>query len=234
MILFYDSETSGFPHFHEPSDGPMQPHLLQLAMLLHDMDGNEIDRFVSIVRPGVHDCVIAPEAFDAHGITLERAMDEGCDPIVALDAFLAFVEKATLMSGHNESFDRRIMRIHSARHRGIKWEPAIPNFCTLYRSKFIINLPPTPKMIAAGVPGPKSPNLGECVQHFFGEELVGAHDALVDITATARVFWHLVREVGVPMFKSARSSSAKPRRSRPATSPGNPFAAAAAIVGDRA
>lgn len=234
MILFYDTETSGLPNFREPSDGPDQPHLLQLAMLLHDTDGTEIDRFTSIVRPGVHRCVIAPEAFDAHGITLERAMDEGCEPLVALDAFMAFVERSSLRVGHNESFDRRIVRIHSARHRGIKWEAEAPSFCTMWKSKFIINLPATEKMIAAGMPGPKQPKLEEAYQFFFGEPLVGAHDALVDITATARVFYHLVREVGVPMFKpeGASSSRAAPRRTYPPRKPaGDPFAAAASLLG---
>lgn len=232
MILGYDTETTGLPLWHDPSDDPRQPHLIQIAMLLHDMDGNEVDRFVSIVKPGPG-AVMAPEALEAHGISLEQARDEGIDPIEAVDRFLDWAGKAHLMVGHNESFDRRIMRIAAARHKGYKWEPSCPNFCTLYRSKYIVNLPPTQKMIAAGIPGPKSPNLGECIRHFFDEELDGAHDAMVDISASMRVFWHLVREVGVPMFKSARSSSAKPRRSRPATSPGNPFSAAAAIVGDR-
>lgn len=232
MILFYDSETSSLPSFGDPSDAPHQPHLLQLAMLLHDMNGKEVDRFVSIVRPGVHECVIAPEALEAHGITLERAMDEGCDPLVALDAFMAFVDRATLRVGHNESFDRRIMRIHSARHRSVKWEAEAPSFCTMWKSKFIINLPPTPRMIATGMPGPKVPKLEEAYQYFFGEPLVGAHDALVDITATARVFYHLVNECGVAMFKAG---GARPRVSTKAIRgtghAADPFAAAAAIIG---
>lgn len=234
MILFYDSETSGLPDFRQPSDASHQPHLLQLAMLLHDMDGNEIDRFSSIVRPGVHPCVIAPEAFEAHGITLERAMDEGCDPLVALDAFMAFVDRASLRAGHNESFDRRIMRIHSARHRSVKWDAEAPSFCTMWKSKHILNLPPTQRMIQTGMPGPKSPKLEECYQYFFGKPLVGAHDALVDITATSEVFWHLIRECNVPMFKAARAarvSTKSVRGTGHAAGSGNPFAAAAALLG---
>jgi hypothetical protein len=33
--------------------------------------------------------------------------------------------------------------------------------------------------------------LAECVKHFFGEDLAGAHDALVDVRACARVFFRL-------------------------------------------
>lgn len=205
MILAYDTETSGLPSFGDPSDAPHQPHLIQLAMILCDMDGTEIDRFCSIVKPGPG-CIMEPEAFNAHGISLERAMDEGMDPREAVTKFIEWANRAKLRVGHNESFDRRIMRIAAARHLGFKWDAEAPAFCTLYKSKFIVNLPPTPKMIAAGMPGPKAPKLSECVEHFFNEPLEGAHDALVDVEASMRVFWHLVNELNVPMFKARRAA----------------------------
>ncbi|BBD98024.1 3'-5' exonuclease [Sphingobium amiense] len=233
MILGYDTETTGLPDWHQPSDAPHQPHVIQIAMICQTMDGTEIDRFVSIVKPGPG-AVMEPKAFEAHGITLEQAMDEGVDPVEVTDRFIDWAGKAQLMVGHNESFDRRLMRIMAARHKGFKWEPTCPNFCTLYRSKFVLNLPATPRMIATGMPGPKAPNLGECVQHFFGETLEGAHDAAVDIEASLRVMWHLINEVGVPMFKATRSTGGRPapRRSSPARqASGDPFAAAAALLG---
>lgn len=209
MILGYDTETTGLPFWHDPSDDPRQPHLIQLAMILFDMEGREIARWANLVKPGAG-AVMAPEAFAAHGISLERARDEGVHPSEALDAFFGMLEHAHLMVGHNESFDRRIMRICAARHKGFKWEPPVPNFCTLYRSKFIMKLPPTPKMIAAGIRTYKSPNLGECIRHFFGEDLVNAHDALADVEACMRVFWHLVRNEGVAMFKPGTDPRARP------------------------
>ena len=36
---------------------------------------------------------------------------------------------------------------------------------------------------------------------------VAAHDAAGDIEASLRVMWHLINEVGVPMFKAARSNA---------------------------
>jgi DNA polymerase-3 subunit epsilon len=231
MILGYDSETTGICLWNDPSDDPRQPHVLQLAMILQDTEGNEVDRFASIIKPGAG-AVMAPEAFEAHGITLERAMDEGIEPGEAVDQFIEWAGRAQLLVGHNESFDRRIMRIAAARHRGFKWEPACPSFCTMWKSKFIINLPPTQRMIETGMPGPKAPKLEEAYQHFFGEPLVGAHDALVDISATLRVFRHLIDECGVAMFKAG---SARPRVSdkaiRGTGHAADPFAAAAAALG---
>lgn len=229
MILAYDTETSGLPAWGDPSDDPRQPHVIQLAMILCDMEGREVHRWANLVKPGPG-AVMEPEAFKAHSISLARASEEGVECDEAIDAFLEMVRQATLMVGHNESFDRRMMRIMCARHKGFKWEPPIPNFCTLYRSKFILNLPPTQKMIAAGIRGPKSPNLGECIHHFFGEALDGAHDALVDVEASLRVFWHLVREKGVAMFKERRPAAASApsqvRTPKPAPQPlpaTNPF-----------
>jgi len=230
MILAYDTETTGLPDWHKPSDAPHQPHVIQIAMIRQDMQGKELDRFSSIVRPGPG-AVMEPEAFDAHGISLEQAMDEGVCPIEVTERFIDWAGQAQLMVGHNESFDRRLMRISAARHLGFKWEPTAPSFCTLYRSKFIINLPPTTKMVAAGFSGPKAPKLEEAVHFFFGEELEGAHDATVDVEASLRLMWHLINECGVAMFKTARSATPRgPRVSRKAVTgtghAADPFAAA--------
>ena len=58
-------------------------------------------------------------------------------------------------------------------------------------AKQIVNLPPTRKMLDWGFNGPKPPKLEECMKHFFGEEFPGAHDAMVDTRACARVYWRL-------------------------------------------
>jgi len=55
----------------------------------------------------------------------------------------------------------------------------------------IVNIPPTPKMLAAGFNKPKSPKLEECIKHFFGEELPGAHDAMIDVIACRRIYFHM-------------------------------------------
>lgn len=187
MNLFFDTETSGLPEWRLPSDDNSQPHLLQLACILAEDDGTEVETFSTLVKPYAG-CVIAEEAFKAHGISHTRAMEEGVDGGVVADAFFALVDRADLIIGHNVSFDIRIMRIHSTRSHRIKWEPAKPNYCTMRKATSIVNLPPTPKMIAAGFNRPKSPNLGECIRFFFKEELEGAHDALVDVRACKRVF----------------------------------------------
>lgn len=54
-----------------------------------------------------------------------------------------------------------------------------------------MNLPPTERMRAAGFNKPKPPKLEECIRHFFNEDLDGAHDAMIDVAACRRVYFHL-------------------------------------------
>lgn len=205
MILGFDTETSNLPLWNDPSDDPRQPHLLQIAAMLYDMAGREVHRLSTIVKPG-DGCVIGPEAFAAHGISLERAHAEGADPVQVGRDFEAMARQATIIVGHNVSFDIRMFRIHAARHLGFKWEKPAPTFCTMYKSTGFTRIPATEAMRKAGRFGFKVPNLTEAHQHFFGEGFDGAHDALADVTASMRIFWHLVREKGVPMFKAEKAA----------------------------
>lgn len=193
MILAYDTETTGLPDFKARSDDPKQPHLVQLAMLLLNDDETEYACCNVIVRP---DGWTIPEEVSAiHGITQERAMDEGIAEATATAMFVGMQGQASLRIAHNESFDRRILRIAMTRalfaRDFIEMIEGRASFCTCNTAKPIVNLPPTERMLAVGFTGPKSPKLEECIRHFFGEELAGAHDALVDVRACARLYWHL-------------------------------------------
>ena len=101
--------------------------------------------------------------------------------------------RADLRVAHNESFDRRILRI--AMTRGlfardfIEAIEARASYCTCTKALPILNLPPTDKMLAAGFTRAKPPKLEECMRHFFNEDLPGAHDAMVDVRACARIYY---------------------------------------------
>lgn len=196
MILIYDTETTGLPDFKSPSDAPQQPHIVQFAAIM-------IDPVTRIERASV-DLIVKPDGWTIpdevaaiHGITNEIAESCGVDEEVVADLFLDLRCKATIEVAHNITFDRRIMRIAMLRHLGlsreaIKATEATQKFCTMNACTPIINLPPTEKMARAGFTKPKPPHLSECVQHFFGEELTGAHNALIDVRACARVYFHLL------------------------------------------
>jgi DNA polymerase-3 subunit epsilon len=69
-----------------------------------------------------------------------------------------------------------------------KWKKS-PAFCTCNSAKPIVNLPPTPRMVAKGMTTPKPPNLGEAYKHFTGKTLEGAHNAAVDVMACKAVYF---------------------------------------------
>lgn len=187
-LLFLDTETTGLPDWRSPSDAKHQPHVIQAAAILTDEEGNDLAEWSTIIKPGLG-ATMAPEAFAAHGISLDRAEAEGVPLVDAWRHFLGLVDQANGIVGHNVSFDIRIMRIAGARATGAKWECPLPHRCTMRMATPILNLPPTAKMIAAGFNKPKNPNLTECVRFFFDEDHSGAHDAMADVKASKRVYF---------------------------------------------
>jgi DNA polymerase-3 subunit epsilon len=193
MILVFYTETTGLPLFRERSNDSAQPHVVQLALLLFNEDGTEAESECLLVTPDGWE--IPAETTAIHGIDMDRAMTEGVPESCAVDRFLLMQARSAVRVAHLESFDRRIMRIAITR-AGIERDvieatEARASFCTCNASTPVLGLPPTEKMIAKGMMQPKSASLAECMQHFFGEELVGAHDALVDARACARIYFYL-------------------------------------------
>ena len=199
MIFAFDTETTGLPVDRLALDDPVQPHLVQLAGLLLDDDGTERASINLIVNAGVP---IPKGASDVHGITNDVAVRAGMSNPVAVALWDRLAERADLLVAHNIKFDMALMetawaRVLSSRLPRLDVKHGSrPRFCTMEAASPIVNLPPTDRMRAAGFEKPKPPKLAECIRHFFNEPLDGAHDALVDVRATARLFFHL-RSIGV-------------------------------------
>lgn len=192
MILFFDTETTGFLDDRLPPDHEAQPYIVQLAAQLCDDNGTPIAGFCFIVDPGTSNGINIPERASAiHGITNERAVQFGVSPEFALSAFTHLYQRADLICAHNIKFDKGILEVAIARHYGRTMPLRKPLFCTMEAASPIIKLPPTEKMRTAGFDKPKPPKLEECIRHFFNEELSGAHDAMVDLNACRRVYMHL-------------------------------------------
>lgn len=185
MYLVFDTETTGLPLWSEPSDDPRQPHIVDLACSLFDRSGVEIERYDSLIDPGVE---IPAEVTAIHGITTAMVQAEGVEPMEALDNFLAMVGKADVIVGHNVTFDIRLVRILAARVRDEKWDCPLPHFCTMRRTTNIVRIL---KAKARFDTDWKWPTLDEAIQHFFGEPHVDAHRARPDCDGSARIFFHL-------------------------------------------
>ena len=199
--LFYDSETTGVPLFSQPSEDPRQPHIVQLAAALVDLDTREtISSMDVIVRPT--DWTIPDDVAAIHGITTEKAMDVGVPEVIALEMFLGLWSGRTRI-GHNETFDARIIRI--AQHRFGHPETNLDSWkssaaeCTARLSTSIVKCPPTAKMKAAGRFHYKTPTLAEAYQHFFGKPLEHAHSAMADVLGCRDIYFAMKDPVDAEM-----------------------------------
>jgi DNA polymerase-3 subunit epsilon len=184
-ILFFDTETTGLPVWNEPSEGENQPHIVQLAAILVDpATREEREHMDVIIRPD--GWVIPDEVAAIHGITTERAMDEGIEESVALDMFLSLWAPDRVRVGHNQSFDERILRIAIKRYKdealAEQWKLGI-KACTGLLSKPICQMLPKNRY------GFKMPKLQEAYKFFTGAEFEDAHSAMADARACMSVYW---------------------------------------------
>lgn len=190
LKLFYDTETTGLPDFKAPSESAHQPHIVQLAALLVDMDTREtIQSMDVIIRPD--GWTIPNEVAAVHGITTEHAIDVGIPESLAISMFMELWAGRTRVA-HNQQFDARIVRIALMRFQGEDsadvWKSG-PAECTATMATPICQLPPTAKMVKAGFNKFKTPNLGEAYRHFTGNDLVNAHSAMADVIACRDVYF---------------------------------------------
>ncbi len=215
--LFFDFETQGLFNRDWPSDDPRQPHIVQAAARLFTADGQDIAVMNRIARPD--GWTIPADVAAIHGITTERAMQEGIPEQQVVSELLDVWRQADCRIAHNIKFDDKIMRIALVRFFGRsladEWSNG-PRHCTMEISSPIVALPPTAKMARAGFTKNKPPKLIEAHQHFFGTGFDGAHDAGIDTAAGKRVFLHLLHHgyVGGPQ---AAMMGDGPRRSPPPT-----------------
>ncbi|KCV35744.1 3'-5' exonuclease [Bordetella bronchiseptica] len=191
LALFYDTETTGLPLFGEPSEDPRQPHIVQLAAALVDLDTRDtIASLDLVVRPD--GWVIPDEVSAVHGITTEHAAAVGVPESLALSLFFELWAGRPRI-GHNEQFDARIIRI--AQHRAGELEPDLDAWkagrteCTAKMATPIVKCSPTPKMIAAGRNHYKTANLSEAVLFFTGKPLENAHSAMADVKGCMDVYF---------------------------------------------
>jgi DNA polymerase-3 subunit epsilon len=190
LILVYDTETTGLPDYHQPSEAPQQPHIVELAAILYDTHLRQVvDEIDVLIRPD--GWIIPDDAIAIHGISNELAQENGIGESEAIGQFMAMHSIASFRVGHNESFDQRIIRIGIKRFiqddaiaDAFKASPAL---CTMWTATKHTKLKATQAMRAAGRFYHKNPNLSEAHKHFCGTPHDGAHRAMADAQATLRV-----------------------------------------------
>lgn len=197
IIQVYDTETSDFIMQNQPASHPGQPHLLQYASVLLDSerDWEEIMSCSFIVCPQGDDWQVSPGASKVHGITKEVAKRFGMPHQLAVATHTNLRARADATVAHNIGFDALVMDAAIIRTGRQPTSPGPKrHYCTIKSSEDYVKLPPTPRMVNAGMGHKfKAPNLTELHTFLFNEGFEGAHDALADVRACARCFIELVK-----------------------------------------
>lgn len=190
MYLFFDTETTGLPNnWNAPASQTSNwPRMVQLACLLCDANGNKIESRNFIIKPEGY--TIPKTTSDIHGITTERALNEGKDLMTCLEDFKGLVARASVLVAHNMEFDEKI--VGAEFHRKIGSDPVFSKskFCTMKHPEIISYCAVPPFRYGSY----KWPKLSELHYKLFDAHFEEAHNALVDIEATARCFFELKRQ----------------------------------------
>lgn len=188
MILFYDTETTGFVQKDLPPEHPTQPHLVQLGLILATDTGQEVSFAELIVRPKEYK--IPDGAAKVHGVTTSIAEECGVPLATVLSVFFQLRANSKEIVSFNMDFDDMVMRAAIARSGRTPSHPGpAAQTCCMRLAAPIMALPPTAKMQAAGFLKHKPPNLMEAHEYFCKEKFEGAHSALVDARACMRVYF---------------------------------------------
>ncbi len=188
MFLIFDTETTGLPrNYNAPvSDSDNWPRMVQIAWQLHDATGNLLEHDTIIVKPEGY--TIPYATIQIHGITNERAQEEGQDLQQTLQRFLSAFSKTSYLCGHNIEFDINIIGAELFRC----------GFQESLGSKPFIDTKNDQTTEFCAIPGGKGgkfkwPTLTELYQKLFNAGFEEAHNAAFDVQATAKVFFEIIK-----------------------------------------
>jgi DNA polymerase III subunit epsilon len=199
VILFFDTETDGLVKRDLPHDHPWQPFLLQLGAVLCEEDGTEraaIELLVASTQ------AVPSTATKVHGITPDILRRGGVRPEVACAMFANLARMANRVAAYQLDFDERVMSAAFARIGRVMDLP-MERVCVAETAERVFKMPPTARMMETGYGDKnKKPSLSEAYMMAFAEDLVGAHSALVDARAAARLHLHMAAgRVRAPIVK---------------------------------
>lgn len=198
--FIFDTETTKIPDFKAPYNAPDQVRIVQLAAALCGSDGRIIHSMSAIIKPEGWE--IPEDVVKIHGITTEYALEHGMPLTTAIGLFMLLAENSTVRVAHNESFDDFVIKTALRQLADAedteevqRWK-SMSKFCTATSTTKILQLPPTDKMMAAGVNTFKRPNLQEAYEYYHGRPFDGAHDALADVVACKDVYFKVQQGAG--------------------------------------
>jgi len=188
MYLFFDTEATGLP-CSPSSDYRNWPRMVQIAWLLVDENQDIKSKNNYIIKP--EGFKIPNRVIKIHGITTEKALDEGVPVNHALHRFLMDANFADVLVAHNVAYDYGVVRGELLRNNVPDFLKNHPKFCTM-TSKQVLDFCKSFRSNGSR----QCPSLSELYFLLFNEKLENAHDALTDTEACASCFFEL-KKVGL-------------------------------------
>lgn len=197
-IIYFDTETTGLPE-NEYVNGRKQmvspldkwetyPHIVQMSWVFN---GTEND---FIIMPDGWS--IPAEVAEIHGISQEKARNEGMPWVAVMVRFLKDLQKCSAICAHNINFDIRLVIANTIRSFGQKfYDDNVAPF--IGKDRQIDTMIKTIDFVA--IPGKfgryKWPTLTELHTKLFGEAF-HAHNSMDDVRAMVRCYVEL-KKIGV-------------------------------------
>ena len=189
MFLIFDTETTGLPKkWSAPlSDFNNWPRAIQVAWQVHDIEGKCISNQSYVVHPDGFS--IPYDSEKIHGISTQLAKKIGVEIKFVLEKFNDDLKKSDYICGHNLNFDEKILGCEYLRLNGNNPLQDFPKIDTCTEETAGICMLP-------GGRGRKFklPTLMELYMHLFGEKFESAHNASVDVEATALCLFKLLKD----------------------------------------
>ena len=190
-VLIFDTETTGIVNFKLPADHADQPDMVEIAALMMTGPDTVVDELDTLIQPDGWS--LSPELTAIHGITDEMCDERGVPIADALTELLRMIDRADVVCGFAVDFDLKLVR-GACRRLGMDDRYLAvkrKKFDCMYKCKDLCKVPPTEKQIAAGFSAFKQPTLKEASEILLGLDLSEAHQAMVDVKATAALYWML-------------------------------------------
>lgn len=190
MILFFDCETTGLPlNWKAPmKDLNNWPRVIQLAWMLTDINGIELDQGKYLIKPMGWEMPLQQFWID-NGFSQERSLNHGYPIADVLDLFIKDIDDSKYLVSHNMSFDYNVVGAEMLRlQKKATGRPL--KICTKEAGVDICKIKfPNGKDNNQF----KWPKLEELHQFLFKTGFDGAHDAMADVVALKNCFFEMVR-----------------------------------------
>jgi DNA polymerase-3 subunit alpha len=195
--LFIDCETCGLPISSNRNVPASQiynwPHIVQLSWILQDKNGRVLNEGDFIVRPSRYE--IDEESTKIHGITQERALNEGLHICEVLRILNKDIKKCSVIVCHNKAFDLKVIKASFIRCKIANDIDLKTTKCTMQNSK-VIEFCAIPFKTESKYKNRKReykwPKLTELYQKCFNMDFPNAHNSLFDVRATRDCYNYLI------------------------------------------